>query len=552
MLHPPRHPRQRLASVVGGAALFLLTATPLVHAQPPLHDRIDQAIAEALPDFDKQAAPLADDAEFLRRVTLDLTGTIPTAADARAFFKDPSSTKRQQLIDRLLASPEHARHLAAVLDVTWLERRPDKHNLRAAWLEYLRTSCADNKPYDQLVREILSADGVDPKTRPAALFYLDRDAEPNLLTRDVSRLFLGMDFRCCQCHDHPLVDDYKQAHYYGIFAFLNRTSLFVEKDKRAVLAEKADGEVTFQSVFDKAKVTKQTGPRILNLPAIQEPAAEKGKEYVVAPANGVRSVPTFSRRALLAGALTGRDNPQFARNAVNRLWALLLGRGLVDPVDLDHSANPPSHPELLDLLTKEFAAGGFNVRGFLRELALSRTYQRSSEPPAAVKDVAPDSFAVARLKPLSPEQLAFAVMQASGLTDAERLALGKNLSEAALHARLSGNVAPFVATFGAQPGQAEGQQFQATIDQTLFLRNGALVRGWLTPRTGNLIDRLSRLQEPAAVAEELYLSVLTRLPSADEGREVGDYLKTRTADRTAALGELAWALVASAEFRFNH
>jgi hypothetical protein len=548
MLHPPRHPGQCLASLVPSALLFLLAATPLVHAQPPLHDRIDQAIAAALPDFDKQA----DDAEFLRRITLDLTGAIPTAAEARAFFKDTSSTKRPQLIDRLLASPEHARHLAAMFDVLWMERRTDRHALRAPWLEYLRTSFADNKPYDQLVREILSADGVDAKMRPAALFYLDREAEPNLLTRDVGRLFLGMDFRCCQCHDHPLVEDYKQAHYYGIFAFLNRTTLFVEKDKRAVLAEKADGEVTFQSVFDKAKVTKQTGPRILNLPAIQEPPLEKGKEYVVPLAAGVRPVPKYSRRAQLAAALASRDNPLFARNAANRLWALLMGRGLVDPVDMDHSANPPSHPELLDLLAKEFVASNFNVRGLLRELALSKTYQRSSEPPAGVKAAAPDSFAVAHLKPLSPEQLAWTVMQASGLTDAERLALGKNLNEASLHARLAGNVAPFVATFGAQPGHAEGQQFQATIDQTLFLRNGPLVRGWLTPRTGNLIDRLARLQDPAAVAEELYLGVLTRLPAPEEGREVTEYLKTRTTDRNAALGELAWALIASAEFRFNH
>src|SRR5262249_52043609 len=172
MLHPPRHPRLRLASLAAGTLLLLLAATPLVRAQPPLPDRIDQAITAALPDFDKQAAPLADDAEFLRRVTLDLTGTIPTTADARAFFKDPSSTKRQQLIDRLLASPEHARHLATVFDVLWMERRPDKHNLRAAWLEYLHTSFTDNKPYDQLVREILSADGADANARQAPPFSL--------------------------------------------------------------------------------------------------------------------------------------------------------------------------------------------------------------------------------------------------------------------------------------------------------------------------------------------------------------------------------------------
>jgi hypothetical protein len=263
-------------------------------------------------------------------------------------------------------------------------------------------------------------------------------------------------------------------------------------------------------------------------------------------------VPRFSRRARLAPLLASRDDPRFARNAVNRFWALLLGRGLVHPVDMDHPANPPSHPELLDLLSREFAASGFNVRALLRELALSKTYQRSSAAPPGEQEVRPESFAVAHLKPLSPEQLALAAMQATGYTDAERQALGKGCTEAALYGRLAGNVAPFVATFGAQPGQPEGQQFQATLDQALFLRNGPLLRGWLQPRPGNLADRLGRLHDPAAVAGELYLGVLTRPPTVEEAGEVAEYLKGRTADRTAALGELAWALLASAEFRFNH
>src|SRR5262249_53902574 len=139
--------------------------------------------------------------------------------------------------------------------------------------------------------------------------------------------------------------------------------------------------------------------------ALTEPKSEKGQEYQVAPADGVRPVPRYSRRAQLAPLLTGPENPAFRRNVANRLWALLLGRGLVHPLDLDHPANPPSHPELLTLLADEFAASGHHVRAFLRELALTQAYQHSSELPAGLKEVPDGSFAVARLRPLSPEQL---------------------------------------------------------------------------------------------------------------------------------------------------
>ncbi|HTU18960.1 MAG TPA: DUF1549 domain-containing protein [Gemmataceae bacterium] len=532
--------------------LGLLAFAPAsVFAEVPLHEGIDRAIAAAQPDFAQRAAGPASDAEFLRRIYLDLTGTIPTTKEARAFLKARSPGKRQALIDRLLASPEHARHLATVLDVMLMERRPDKYVPRAEWLEYLRSSAAANKPWDQFVREILSSDGADKKTRPAAKFYLERQAEPNLLTRDISRLFLGTNLQCCQCHDHPRIDDYKQAHYYGLFAFLNRSSLVVDrKRKMAVLSEKADGDVTYQSVFDPAKVTKSTGPRLPEGPPLKEPAVEKGKEYVIAPAKNARSVPKYSRRALLGPTLARADNEQFKRNIANRLWALMMGRGLVHPLDLDHSVNLPSHPKLLKLLTDDIGARKFDMRGFLRELALTQTYQRSSTQKSAGKEPESTSYTVALLKPLTPEQLAWSLMQATGLTDAERQALGKNATEAALYARLAKNVTPFVKTFGTESGKAE--EFDARLEQALFLANGATVRGWLTPRAGNLIDRLGKLPNTDALAEELYLSVFTRLPSAEERKEVADFLASRAKDRTEALQDMAWALLASAEFRFNH
>jgi hypothetical protein len=261
-------------------------------------------------------------------------------------------------------------------------------------------------------------------------------------------------------------------------------------------------------------------------------------------------VPRFSRRALLGPALARVDNEQFKRNIANRLWALMMGRGLVHPLDLDHSTNPPSHPELLKILGDDIAARKFDMRGFLRELALSRTYQRSSEQSSLGKEPEPASYTVALLKPLTPEQLAWSLMQATGLTDAERLTLGKSATEAALHARLSANEAPFVKTFGNPPGQA--QDFDARLDQALFLSNGSIVRGWLAPRSGNLIHRLTLLTNTDALTEELYLSVFTRLPSAEERKEAADFLASRSKDRLVALQDMTWALLASAEFRFNH
>jgi hypothetical protein len=209
---------------------------------PPLHERIDQLIDAAAVG---PIAPTCSDADFVRRIFLDLTGVIPTAEETRAFLADGSPDKRAKLIDTLLASPAFNRHMTLTLDVMLLERQTDKTNLLKPWLEYLLTSVSAGKPLDQLYREMLAADGSDAALRPAARFTLNREAEPNLLTRDIGRLAFGMDLQCAQCHDHPLIDDYYQADYFGLFAFVQRTSLFTDaKKKQTLLAEKADGEAT--------------------------------------------------------------------------------------------------------------------------------------------------------------------------------------------------------------------------------------------------------------------------------------------------------------------
>jgi hypothetical protein len=464
---------------------------------------------------------------------------------------DKSADKRSKLIDKLLASPEYARRMQEHWDVVLMDRRRDVRVPRPAWEEFLRASFADNKPFDQLVRDILSSDGSDAKTRPAAKFFLDRELDPTVVTRDIGRLFLGMNLQCCQCHDHPLVDGYKQEHYYGIQAFFTRAFLFPDnKVATAVIAEKADGEVNFTSVFDKSKAQKTTAPRMPGLKAINDPKFEKGKEYKTPPAKGVKPIPAHSRFALLAAAITDKDNERFRRTAANRFWAMMLGRGIVHPIDYDHDDNPPSHPELLNLLGEEFAMHKFDVKWLLREIALSKTYQRSSELKSGVEPPSPSKFATAQLKPLSPEQLAYAVMQATGFTDAERLALGKNLNEAAVQARLAGNLGPFRNMFGTRAGEPE-DGFNASLDQTLFLKHGQAIRGLIAQRSGNLLDRVLKLTDNAAVADELFLSIFTRPASPEEKQDIADALKGQS-NRPAAMAEVIWALIASAEFRFVH
>ncbi len=539
-----------------------------------LHERIDQAIEAKLGG---QVAPSATDGEFLRRVYLDLTGMIPSTAEARAFLDDPSPYKRERLIDRLLASPEYARRMATVFDAMWMERRDDVHVPGPQWREYLRQAFAHNVPYNQLVAEILSADGVDPLHRAPAKFTLDRLAEPNRVTRDVGRLFLGVDLQCAQCHDHPLIDDYKQAHYYGLYAFFSRTSLFPEGQMQA-LGEKADGDVTFTSVFKK-KVSHSTGPRIIEGPALEEPAIAKGDEYLLAPSkdNKVRPTPRYSRRARLAPYLTNGTVPEFNRNIVNRLWALMMGRGLVHPVDMHHSENPPSHPELLETLAHEFVAMKFDVKAFLRELALSRTYQRTSEPPpgASTEWTDPSRFAVASLKPLSPEQLGWSVMQGLGFvvpiqthvanqvdnadpklrdilkTDEKRRLLRDLMVEDGVFQALGGNLGPFLAQFAPTGGQPQDAT-DPTVHQALFIANGQPIQTWLSPSGANLTGRLNAMTDPGAVADEMYLSLCARRPTQEERDEVTQFLAQRTKDRGAALQELVWSLLASTEFRFNH
>lgn len=346
-----------------------------------LHERIDTLLDAA------HIGPVAkqtDDGEFLRRLSLDLIGRLPTLVERDQFASEPADERRGKWIDRLLASPECDKYLAVVLDVTWMERRPDFYVPTHQWRDYLRQSLAKGQPLNELVAEILGATGANEADKARSKFLVDRNVESHLLTRDVGRMFFGRDLQCAQCHDHPLISDYSQDEYYGLFAFMQRSFLVtMDVDKKLVsVGEKADGDAEFASVFEP-DIPKRTALPSLpdGGPVVEEPSLSPADAYLVAPDDKIRSVPRFSRREQLAAANRLAESRMFRRNAANRIWRLLMKRGFVEPPDLMHSGNPASHPLLLDELADWLAAKQFSVKAVLAEVARTQAYQRQVDLP---------------------------------------------------------------------------------------------------------------------------------------------------------------------------
>ncbi|MDA0283242.1 MAG: DUF1553 domain-containing protein [Planctomycetota bacterium] len=535
-----------------------------------LHSKIDALIAANASG--EPVANLSDDAEFLRRVSLDLAGTIPTADKVRAFLADTSPVKRQQAIDELLASPQWSGRMADLFHVILMERRGDD----ADWRAWLEQSFAGNKPWNQLVYQVLNADAEDESNRAAAYFMakrLDKYGQNPVdypgLVRDIGRMFLGQDLQCAECHDHLFIDDYKQLDFQGLFAVYQNT--FVRKDvKFSAVGEKAmTAPVEFVSVFDPTKRT--TGPRLPGGESFSIPEPKPAESPAPKKKPPTPPRPEWSAVGLLARELTRPDNRQFARTTVNRIWYVMLGRGLVHPVDLDHSRNPPSHPELLDLLTNEFIAHGYDLRWLVREMLLSETWQRSGLLPGNPVATKPGSFAVALERPLMAEQLLSSVLVATGNTDViqnARKVAAENSADASGNSATAAETetaavdtpkaptlaelkAGFAGAFANEAREPEGE-FTATVKGALFWRNADLMQALLQRRPGNLMDRLMHFEKPSQIIDELYLSVLSRFPSDEERSVMTAYLEASDADRETALRDATWALLTSIEFYVNH
>jgi hypothetical protein len=536
------------------SAVLFVVAVPAWAAES-LPEQVDRLIAAKAGA--QTLASAADDAEFLRRVSLDFAGDLPSGAEARAFFADTAGDKRAKLVKKLIAAPRFSERLADAFHVMLMERRGEN----ADWRAYLVEAFKENKPWDVMAREILSPDFLDAKQRGAGYFAtqrLDKVGQQTTdypgLTRDAGRMFMGVDLQCAQCHNHLTVKGYKQADFNGLFVAFQNAKLekAAGEYKTAWLSEGAlTAKYDFVSVLTQVK--GQTGPRVPFSEEVAIPDLKGDDVWLVKPdrKKAVIGQPKFSPMKEVAKGVATKDNPWFVRNIANRVWWIMMGRGLVEPLDLQHSGNPASHPELLDLLAEQLVAHNFDLKWLIHELALTQTYQRSSQMPAGAKPPAEELFAVAKERPLSAEQLGRAFLRATGEWDRVSENKKAEASDDAKKYALADFQGAFRMAFANAPKEPE-LTVNPTLKSALFLRNSEQVLWALKARPDNLVARLAATTDNAQVAEELYLSILTRLPSAEEKAEVAAWLEKRSADRPRAVGDYAWALLSSAEFFCNH
>jgi hypothetical protein len=471
----------------------------------------------------------SSDPEFMRRVFLDLTGRIPSVFEAQEFLEDSSPDRREQLVDRLLAHRDHATHLAAVWREILLPNDVDLSRVGGAvkFEEWLAVRFAENRSYDQIVREILLAEGRVAESGPL-LFYAALKLNPEELAARTSRAFLGMRMECAQCHNH-FFDDISQHDFWSFAAFFARISRPRGKMEMTspVLAvrDNQQGDVTIPE-------TDEVVPPRLPLSA--------------APVQDTPDGP--SRREQLVDWLTARNNGHFARATVNRVWAHLFGRGLVEPVDDMRPANPPLAPDVLETLARDFAASSFDLRRLLRALVLTKTYQLSSrseenDPSRGLH------FAQMNIKSFTAEQLYDCIAVA---TRQETSVVGPAYQAGLL--RFSDMTRQgFIEQFRAPAGQAT--DYHAGIPQALTLMHGGLIHSATDVATSGLLKSLAApfLTDQQRL-DALFLSTLSRYPS-DSERELMLQQVTAAAtgaERQQALGDILWALLNSAEFTFNH
>ncbi|HUY93372.1 MAG TPA: DUF1549 domain-containing protein, partial [Pirellulales bacterium] len=457
-------------------------------AEASLSEAIDGFIRHEWQRRGIQPAPRSGDRTFVRRAFLDLAGRIPTLAEAEAFVQNASPDKRAELVDRLLNGAEYARHFSEAFDVVLLERKgpgAEDRRRQQGWYAYLEHAFGTNRPWNQVVRELIVARPETPDDRGAISFLFERKNDHQAMAEAIGPLAFGMRINCAQCHNHPLAWEVEQRHYWGLVAAFNR-SQNVDTTAGPGVAESAIG-----GFVNFANLKKESQPAVMTFPSGQtiderRPAADAKEQdspdlYLVAPPPEKQkperpTVPKFSRREELAKAVT-QDNPRLARAMVNRFWALLMGRGLVHPVDQMDAKHRPSHPDLLDWLAADAERSGYDVKRLVRGIVLSETYMLDSRWPSG--DAPPaERFARAIEKPLSAEQLCRSLLVAAGH---EPDAAGNFPGQ---------NDRPLRRELAAKLPDPFAEEYNATVGQGMFLSNSPLLDELLRPAADNTAGKL--------------------------------------------------------------
>jgi hypothetical protein len=482
-----------------------------------------------------------DDATFVRRIYLDLAGRIPTREEREQFLTDRVRDRRSRLVEKLLASDDYSRSMGELFDTVLMGRpanRAVRERTESGWNAFLEDAFRANRPWSETVRDMLLARGGEGARRGAVQFIAEKKDSHQAIAEAVAPVVFGVQIKCAQCHNHPLVWEIEQRHYWGLVAVFNRSKNVRTASGTGVSESAVGGFIKF------ANLKKESQPAALvflngksvaeRMPGPDEKEVDSPDLYVVPPAGDgeaakAPAIPRFSRREAFADAVT-RDNPMLARAFVNRMWAYFMGRGLVHPVDQMDSRHPASHPDLLDWLAKDFEKSGYDVRRLARILVSTRAYRLDSNRAGATA-LLPETFARYLEKPLTAEQLIRSIWVAAG---------NKEFRPSEEMKRAFVNAYPDVMADNPAP----------SLQLALLLTNSPLVAAALKPASDNTADRLRKLGSPDAVVREAFVTVLGRLPDPSEAKECAAIVGEKPS--AAGVENLLWALVASAEFKVNH
>lgn len=518
-----------MASFMGQVDVFrgLLPRTgPLPPALewPQPENFIDQLVDAKLRKLGIVPSGRCSDADYLRRVTLDVIGRLPTVEEARAFLADSAADKRSRLVDRLLEQSEYADLWA----LRWSDLlRVDRAALgsRGAYDYYrwIRESVAANQPLDQFARDVLLAEGY-ANDSPAAHFYRVLK-EPGERAATVSQVFLGVRIECAQCHHHPF-DRWSQADYVGMKSYFTQLAFKSTPRGDLLVANESASE--------------------LKHPRTNEPIAA----YALGEEMPAQSV-SGDRRRELAAWMTSAENPWFARNMANRFWAHFTGRGIVEPVDDVRMTNPASNPELLDGLAQALIENDYDARQLIRLIVASRTYQLTVTPNDTNR-LDEQNFSRALIRPMAAEVLLDAVCDVTGVP--EKFA-GVPTGSRAVQLWDSQVTHEFLKKFG-RPVRATACECERSVDpsisQALHIMNSPAIQNKLAHAGGRVRRWARQFDDDFKLVETVYLACYSRYPTSEEREAVLDHLQSHADEREQALEDLVWSLMNTSEFLFNH
>lgn len=485
------------------------------------------------------AAEPADDETFFRRAWLDLAGDLPSPTQTIAFTLDPSTDKRTKLVDRLLTEEGFARNWARYWRDVILSHRTEERALLVSdpLVTFLTDAFKKNRPWDEVATDFITAEG-DVREVGQTAIILAQDGQTEDTAAEVSRIFLGIQIQCAQCHDH-VTDRWKRTQFHEFAAFFPRVAARPQLQPKRTIVVSGDD-------FPSRQVRKMNGRRGIPehyMPDLQDPTADGTRmqpEFFLTGAKIPFGTKDAERRGAAAKFIT--ENEWFAKAMVNRIWSELCGEGFYTPVDDIGPDRTPLAPQTLELLSKSFIESGYDVRWLYRTITSTAAYQRASRPRRTAEQDPQLANCPQRLR---ADQLSSSLLTALDLPWDEG---PSGLGQGPRNRRPASKRAQFASLFGYDPSQAR-EEIAGTIPQALLMMNGPGVNGEISARSSNtMLGRLAtKTRDDEQVIEELYLRCLARIPSQTEMNTCLNYIKT-VKQRDEALEDILWSLLNSTEF----